>query len=61
MAGSGYSLLMLSCLFLDEAQSDKAKESIRAKCVTYLDRADTLKRFIDKKKLKQPANTEENT
>ena len=45
----------------DEAQSDKAKESIRAKCVTYLDRAEKLKCYVYKKKLKQPANTEENT
>ena len=29
-----------------EAQSDKAKESIRAKCVTYLERAEKLKEYI---------------
>lgn len=29
-----------------EAQSDKAKESIRAKCIQYLDRAEKLKKFI---------------
>jgi len=35
-----------------EAQSDKAKESIRAKCVTYLERAEKLKEYVkgDKKK-----------
>jgi len=35
-----------------EAQSDKAKESIRAKCVQYLERAEKLKTYIkgDKKK-----------
>ncbi|XP_050398851.1 vacuolar protein sorting-associated protein 4 isoform X1 [Patella vulgata] len=31
-----------------EAQSDKAKESIRAKCVQYLDRAEKLKGFLNK-------------
>ncbi|KAK3085720.1 hypothetical protein FSP39_007778 [Pinctada imbricata] len=35
-----------------EAQSDKAKESIRAKCVTYLDRAEKLKKFLAKDKKK---------
>jgi len=29
-----------------EAQSDKAKESIRAKCITYLERAEKLKEYI---------------
>ena len=29
-----------------EAQSDKVKESIRAKCVTYLERAEKLKEYI---------------
>ncbi|XP_065676370.1 vacuolar protein sorting-associated protein 4 isoform X2 [Hydra vulgaris] len=38
-----------------EAQSDKSKESIRAKCIQYLDRAEKLKKFLaeqngDKKK-----------
>ncbi|CAG0888988.1 unnamed protein product [Cyprideis torosa] len=35
-----------------EAQSDKAKESIRAKCIQYLDRAEKLKKHLasDKKK-----------
>ena len=38
--------------FLDEAHSDRAKESIRAKCVSYLDRAEKLKTYLanDKKK-----------
>ncbi|XP_052816979.1 vacuolar protein sorting-associated protein 4B-like [Mya arenaria] len=31
-----------------EAQSDKAKESIRAKCVQYLDRAEKLKTYLGK-------------
>ena len=35
-----------------EAQGDKAKESIRAKCITYLDRVEKLK-----KKLKEEGST----
>ena len=34
----------------DEAQSDKAKESIRAKCISYLDRAEKLKNYVANKK-----------
>jgi len=44
-----------------EAQSDKAKESIRAKCVTYLERAEKLKEYIKggkKKPIKDGANGE---
>lgn len=33
----------------DEAHSDKAKESIRAKCVQYLDRAEKLKEYLRSK------------
>ena len=35
-----------------EAESDMAKESIRAKCVTYLERAEKLKEYIEKGKKK---------
>lgn len=35
--------------FADEAHSDKAKESIRAKCVQYLDRAEKLKDYLRNK------------
>jgi len=35
-----------------EAQSDKAKESIRAKCVQYLERAEKLKNYVNKKEKK---------
>lgn len=38
----------------DEAQGDKAKQSIRAKCAEYLDRAEKLKEYL-KKKEKAPA------
>ena len=33
----------------DEAQSEKSKESIRAKCVQYLERAEKLKKYINNK------------
>lgn len=36
----------------DEAQGDKAKESIRMKCAQYLDRAEKLKAYVQKKKKK---------
>uniref|UniRef100_A0A7N4PNH5 Vacuolar protein sorting 4 homolog B n=1 Tax=Sarcophilus harrisii TaxID=9305 RepID=A0A7N4PNH5_SARHA len=32
-----------------EAQGDKAKQSIRAKCTEYLDRAEKLKEYLKKK------------
>lgn len=37
---------------LDEAQGEKAKESIRAKCLQYLDRAEKLKDYLKKGKKK---------
>lgn len=38
-----------------EAQSEKAKESIRAKCAQYLERAEKLKKYLrDKSKSKKP-------
>jgi vacuolar protein-sorting-associated protein 4 len=42
-------------LSLDEAQGDKSKESIRAKCMQYLERAEKLKNFIKKGKKKPMA------
>lgn len=41
---------------LDEAHSDKAKQSIREKCAQYLERAEKLKTFIGKdgEKKKKP-------
>jgi vacuolar protein-sorting-associated protein 4 len=38
----------------DEAQGDKAKESIRAKCLQYLDRAEKLKQYLKKGKKQKP-------
>lgn len=37
-----------------EAQSDKAKESIRAKCAQYLERAEKLKKYLRDKQKKKP-------
>lgn len=41
-------------LIPDEAHSDKAKESIRAKCVQYLERAEKLKDHTKSKDNKKP-------
>ena len=46
---------------LDEAQSDKAKESIRAKCVQYLDRAEKLKQHVNKGSGKKPIKAGESS
>jgi len=40
---------VMSCRCADEAHSDKAKESIRAKCAQYLERAEKLKEHVDNK------------
>lgn len=43
----------VNCILLtDDAHSDRAKESIRAKCVSYLDRAEKLKQYLAKDKKK---------
>ena len=48
-------IITLFYLFiLDEAQGDKAKESIRAKCLQYLDRAEKLKQYLKKGNKKKP-------
>ena len=36
----------------DEAQGEKAKQSIRAKCTEYLDRAEKLKDYLKNKEKK---------
>lgn len=43
-----------------EAQNDRAKESIRAKCIQYLERAEKLKAFLKKDKPKKPIKAGEN-
>lgn len=45
----------------DEAQGDKAKESIRGKCVQYLDRAEKLKEYLKKGKKKPVKEGESNS
>ena len=34
---------------VDEAHGERAKESIRGKCTQYLERAEQLKKFVQKK------------
>lgn len=45
----------LCVLAADEAQGEKAKQSIRAKCADYLGRAEELKGYLDKKEKAPPA------
>lgn len=45
---------------VDEAQGERAKESIRAKCLQYLDRAEKLKEYLKKGKQKKPVKAGEN-
>lgn len=45
-------------IFIDEAQGEKAKESIRAKCLQYLDRAEKLKEYLKKGKKKPVKDAE---
>lgn len=46
----------------DDAHSDKAKESIRAKCAQYLDRAEKLKDYLrnKNKQSKKPVKEAQN-
>lgn len=44
---------------LDEAQGDKAKKSIRAKCTEYLDRAEKLKEYLKKREKTTPKPVKE--
>lgn len=39
----------------DDAQGEKAKQSIRAKCAEYLDRAEQLKEYLKKAEKQPPA------
>lgn len=48
-------------VFADEAQGDKAKESIRGKCMQYLDRAEKLKEYLKKGSKKKPVKDGENS
>lgn len=44
---------------LDEAQGERAKDSIRTKCLQYLDRAEKLKEYLKKGKSKKPVKAGE--
>lgn len=50
-------LLLWQFFVLDEAQGDKSKESIRVKCMQYLERAEKLKNYIKKGKKKPMATS----
>lgn len=59
---SNPALVMSFTLFIvDEAQGDKAKESIRAKCLQYLDRAEKLKTYLKKGNKKKPVKDGESS
>lgn len=45
----------IKCCVADETQGDRAKQSIRAKCVDYLDRAEKLKEHLRNKEKAPPA------
>lgn len=47
-----YSFFFVLSNVVDEAQGDKAKDSIRGKCLQYLDRAEKLKEYLKKGKKK---------
>lgn len=46
---------------LDEAQGEKAKDSIRGKCLQYLDRAEKLKEYLKKGNKKKPVKDAESS
>lgn len=39
---------------LDEAQNERSKDSIRTKCVQYLERAEKLKEYLKSSEKKKP-------
>lgn len=47
--------MILCVVAADEAQGDRAKQSIRAKCADYLDRAEQLKVYLKQKEKSPPA------
>jgi len=49
----------LSLNISDEAQGERAKDSIRTKCLQYLDRAEKLKEYLKKGKSKKPVKAGE--
>lgn len=53
--------VLTSIPFLGEAQGDKAKDSIRTKCLQYLDRAEKLKEYLKKGNKKKPVKDGESS
>lgn len=53
--------ILLFVIISDEAQGEKAKESIRNKCLQYLDRAEKLKQYLKKDDKKKPVKDGENS
>uniref|UniRef100_A0A8C1PM68 AAA+ ATPase domain-containing protein n=1 Tax=Cyprinus carpio TaxID=7962 RepID=A0A8C1PM68_CYPCA len=49
------SIIIVMLYGADEAQGEKAKQSIRAKCADYLDRAEQLKQYLKKKESAPPS------
>lgn len=47
-------LLICFCVPIDEVQGDKAKDSLRGKCMQYLERAEKLKKYLETGKNKKP-------
>lgn len=54
-------MVPMSLFISDEAQGDKAKDSIRAKCLQYLDRAEKLKTYLKKGSKKKPVKDGESS
>ena len=43
-------IYILICYISDEAHNETAKQSIRTKCATYLERAEKLKEYVNSSK-----------
>lgn len=63
MKGFAYKLFVyqFQFKFLGEAQGEKAKDSIRSKCLQYLDRAEKLKEYLKKGNKKKPVKDGESS
>jgi hypothetical protein len=59
ICGAGNMTRKLYANVADEAQGERAKESIRTKCLQYLDRAEKLKEYLKKGKSKKPVKAGE--
>lgn len=45
---------IIICFLIDEVQGEKSKDSLRQKCVQYLERAEKLKKYLESGKDKKP-------